>query len=55
MDECEKWDTKGLYKKARAGKGFTGIDQPYEAPDNPDVVVKTVEKKCARVLSRSCR
>jgi adenylylsulfate kinase-like enzyme len=29
MDECEKWDTKGLYKKARAGKGFTGIDQPY--------------------------
>jgi len=46
LDECEKRDTKGLYKKARAGliKGFTGIDQPYEAPDNPDVVVKTVEK-----------
>ena len=49
MDECEKWDTKGLYKKARAGKGFTGIDQPYEAPDNPDVVVKTVEKVCSSV------
>ena len=44
MDECEKWDTKGLYKKARAGKGFTGIDQPYEAPDNPNVMVKTVKK-----------
>ena len=44
MDECEKSDTKGLYKKARAGKGFTGIDQPYEAPDNPDVEVKAVEK-----------
>jgi hypothetical protein len=29
---------------ARAGKGFTGIDQPYEAPDNPVVVVKAVEK-----------
>jgi len=46
LDECEKRDTKGLYKKARAGliKGFTGIDQPYEAPDNADVVVKTVER-----------
>jgi len=46
LDECEKRDTKGLYKKARAGliKGFTGIDQPYEAPDNPDVVIKTEEK-----------
>ena len=45
LDECEKRDAKGLYKKARAGiiKGFTGIDQPYEAPDNPDVVLKTVD------------
>ena len=46
IEECEKRDCKGLYKKARAGliKGFTGIDQPYEAPDNPDVVIKTVDK-----------
>jgi len=46
IEECEKRDTKGLYKKARAGqiKGFTGIDQPYEAPDNPDVVIKTLDK-----------
>merc|ERR1712038_1185243 len=44
LDECEKRDAKGLYKKARAGiiKGFTGIDQPYERPDNPEVVVDTV-------------
>jgi len=44
LEECESRDTKGLYKKARAGqiKGFTGIDQPYERPDNPEVVVDTV-------------
>jgi 3'-phosphoadenosine 5'-phosphosulfate synthase len=40
---CEARDTKGLYKKARLGaiKGFTGIDQMYERPTNPDLVVKT--------------
>jgi len=42
---CEKRDVKGLYKKARQGeiKGFTGIDSPYEPPENPEVVVKTAE------------
>jgi len=46
LEECEKRDVKGLYKKARAGKikGFTGIDQPYEAPDNPDLSLKTVNR-----------
>ena len=41
--ECEKRDVKGLYKKARAGeiKGFTGIDAPYEAPINPELVIDT--------------
>lgn len=40
---CEQRDPKGYYKKARAGviKGFTGIDAPYEAPDNPDVYLNT--------------
>ncbi|MEM9245296.1 MAG: adenylyl-sulfate kinase [Cyanobacteria bacterium P01_F01_bin.153] len=40
---CESRDVKGLYKKARAGeiKGFTGIDDPYEAPTNPDVECRT--------------
>ena len=35
-----------MYKKARAGeiRGFTGIDQPYEAPDKPEIVCKTVDK-----------
>lgn len=38
---CEQRDPKGLYKKARAGelKGFTGIDDPYEAPDTPEVTI----------------
>ena len=41
--ECERRDPKGLYKRARAGelKGLTGIDAPYEAPENPDLVVDT--------------
>jgi len=40
---CEKRDVKGLYDKARKGeiKKFTGIDSPYEAPDNPEVVIDT--------------
>jgi adenylylsulfate kinase len=40
---AEKRDPKGLYKKARAGqlKGFTGIDDPYEAPEKPELVIDT--------------
>lgn len=43
LDVCEARDVKGLYKKAREGaiKGFTGIDQMYERPVRPDLVVKT--------------
>ena len=43
--ECEKRDVKGLYAKARAGeiKNFTGIDAPFEAPNNAAVVVNTAE------------
>ena len=39
IEICEERDPKGLYKKARAGeiKGFTGIDAPYEAPQNPEI------------------
>jgi adenylylsulfate kinase len=46
LQECEHRDTKGLYKKARKGvvKDFTGIDSPYEAPDNPDVIIDTQNK-----------
>lgn len=43
LDEAEKRDPKGLYKKARAGeiKNFTGIDDPYEAPVNPEIHLHT--------------
>lgn len=43
LEEAEKRDPKGLYKKARAGeiKNFTGIDDPYEAPENPEIHLHT--------------
>lgn len=43
LEECERRDIKGLYKKARDGKipNFTGISSPYEAPVNPEIVVDT--------------
>lgn len=43
LDVCEERDPKGLYKKARAGaiRQFTGIDSPYEVPENPELVVDT--------------
>ena len=44
LSKCEERDTKGLYAKARSGelKGFTGIDDPYEKPENAEIVVDTV-------------
>jgi adenylylsulfate kinase len=43
---CEARDPKGLYKKARAGqlKGFTGIDDPYEPPVKPELVLDAAQK-----------
>ena len=43
LEECEKRDPKGLYKKARAGEliNFTGIDSSYEEPENPDLILNT--------------
>ena len=43
LEECEKRDVKGLYKKARAGelKEFTGIDSPYEIPNAPEIIIDT--------------
>ncbi|MBD1910454.1 MULTISPECIES: adenylyl-sulfate kinase [unclassified Leptolyngbya] len=56
LSVCEERDVKGLYKKARAGeiKQFTGIDDPYEAPLNPEVEChtdqETLEESTAKVL-----
>ena len=45
LDVAEARDVKGLYRKARAGnlKNFTGIDSPYEAPEQPEICVNTVK------------
>jgi adenylylsulfate kinase len=52
LEVCEARDPKGLYKKARAGelKGFTGIDDPYEAPNKPELVLDA-GKKTAETLA----
>ncbi|MBE9095851.1 adenylyl-sulfate kinase [Tychonema sp. LEGE 07203] len=58
LEVCENRDVKGLYAKARAGeiKGFTGIDDPYEAPLNPEIICYTeqesVEESVKKVLSK---
>ncbi|AIC93403.1 adenylyl-sulfate kinase [Shouchella lehensis] len=46
LEECEKRDVKGLYKKARAGEipYFTGISSPYEAPSQPEIIVDTANE-----------
>jgi sulfate adenylyltransferase len=45
IEVCEQRDRKGLYAKARAGilKGFTGIDDPYEVPEKPELRLDTSE------------
>ncbi len=45
LEVCEKRDRKGLYAKARAGliKEFTGIDDPYEVPENPEISISTLD------------
>ena len=55
IEECEKRDVKGLYKKARAGEipNFSGISSPYEVPENPDVVVDAENldiEECVNVI-----
>ncbi|MBI3557180.1 MAG: adenylyl-sulfate kinase [Deltaproteobacteria bacterium] len=49
LGECEKRDTKGLYRRARAGelKDFTGVSSPYETPRNPEITVDTTNLSIA--------
>ena len=46
MEECEKRDPKGLYKKARKGEipNFTGVSAPYEEPEKAEIVIESVER-----------
>jgi bifunctional enzyme CysN/CysC len=56
LAECERRDPKGLYRKARAGElaNFTGIDQPYETPETPEISIDTsalsAEAACERIV-----
>ena len=56
VEECEKRDPKGLYKKARAGEipEFTGISAPYEAPEHPEIVIgtenQTIDKSVEQII-----
>lgn len=56
LEECERRDPKQLYVKARKGeiKDFTGIDSPYESPENPEILIRsdlvTVEEAVEQVL-----
>ena len=54
LEVCEARDPKGLYKKARAGnlKGFTGIDDPYEPPENPELVLDTQNEDAAALADK---
>jgi adenylylsulfate kinase len=58
LEECERRDVKGLYARARRGEisNFTGIDDPYEPPEHPELTLETVEltvEQCvAKVLAR---
>jgi len=57
IEEAEKRDPKGLYKKARAGemKGLTGIDDPYEAPERPELALRTDKLSIAESVGEIVR
>jgi len=54
LEICETRDVKGLYKLARAGeiKNYTGIDSPYEAPENPELIVDTDKESLEESVSK---
>jgi adenylylsulfate kinase len=54
---CEDRDVKGMYKLARAGKikNFTGVSDPYEPPDNPEIVVETANESIDESVNKIIR
>jgi adenylyl-sulfate kinase len=54
LEECERRDVKGLYKKARLGEiaAFTGVSDPFERPERTDLVVRTAEVSCEEAVER---
>ena len=57
LETCEARDVKGLYKRARAGKikNYTGVDSPYEEPENPELIIntndETLENSASKILN----
>lgn len=54
LEECERRDPKGLYAKARLGEisHFTGVSDPYEIPQSPDIIVSTEEERVEYAVER---
>jgi len=54
VEECERRDVKGLYKKARSGeiKNMTGISAPYEAPEHPDIEIRTENESISSSIKK---
>ena len=54
LETCETRDLKGLYKRARAGeiKNYTGINSPYEAPENPELIIDTDKEELKESVSK---
>jgi adenylylsulfate kinase len=58
LEECEARDVKGMYRKAREGiiRNFTGIDDPYEEPESPDIVIDSARNtvdECVSLLLKA--
>jgi adenylylsulfate kinase len=54
LETCESRDVKGLYKRARAGeiKNYTGINSPYEAPNNPELIIDTENESLEESITK---
>lgn len=54
LEICETRDVKGLYAKARSGKirNFTGVEDPYEAPINPEIICRTTKESIEECISK---
>ncbi len=57
LEECERRDPKGLYQKARAGniQHFTGLSDPYEAPQNPEIIIESDKQSVREAVNQIIR
>jgi adenylylsulfate kinase-like enzyme len=57
LEYCEKTDRRGVYAKARSGelKNFTGVSDPYETPERPDLVVDVTKQSVPEIVHSKCQ